>query len=216
MPKILSTGALRREYNSGQLLEADMNSDPFEQFKIWLQEAIAYPVHSPDAVTIATVTPEGTPDARIVLLKDLDQSSLTFFTNYESPTGQQLKKNPHAACVFWWPEQERQIRIRGFVEPVTKQTSDDYFKSRPRGSQLAAHASSQSEVILSRDWLDQQLANVSKSFENKDVARPPHWGGYRIAPHTFEFWQGRANRLHDRLRYRLEEDKVWILERLAP
>lgn len=216
MPKILLTGALRREYDSGQLLEIDMKDNPFEQLKLWLAEAIAHPVRLPDAMTLATVTPEGVPDARIVLLKDLDQSGLTFFTNYESPTGQHLKNNPHAACLFWWPEQERQIRILGKVAVVTEKISDTYFQSRPRGSKLAAHASPQSEVIKSRDWLEQQLAHVSKSFENQEVTRPPHWGGYRIIPHTFEFWQGRTNRLHDRLKYRLEKNKVWILERLAP
>jgi pyridoxamine 5'-phosphate oxidase len=216
MPKILFTNTLRCEYDSSQLFKTDMNNNPFEQLKIWLDDAIAHPVRLPDAMTLATVTPKGTPDARIVLLKELDQSGLTFFTNYKSPTGLHFKKKPNAACVFWWPEQERQIRILGKVEVVTQKISDVYFQRRPRESQLAAHASPQSKVILNRDWLEQQFTRVSKSFENQEITRPPHWGGYRIIPHTFEFWQGRTNRLHDRLRYRLEKNKTWILERLAP
>ena len=216
MPIRLSLDELRREYTRAKLHEDDVLRDPFAQFEKWFNEALSSSVAFPDAMTLATVSPEGTPDARVVLLKALDEGGLIFFTNYESPTGRQLDTRPHASCVLWWPELERQVRVRGHVERVPEEMSDHYFKKRPRGAQLAAWCSAQSEIIAAREILEQNLEEVEEQFRGMDVPRPRHWGGYRLVPHVFEFWQGRINRLHDRLRFRRDDKGIWIIERLAP
>lgn len=205
---------LRKEYMQRGLSKADVDPNPFEQFGHWFSEAIAAQLTEPNAMTLATATPDGKPSARIVLLKGFDDRGFTFFTNYESRKGRELVANPQAALIFYWPGLERQIRIEGHVTHLTEQESDDYFRSRPRGSRIGAWVSPQSQVIAGRAVLDERLQHFEQQFQD-DVPRPPFWGGYRIEPTMIEFWQGRPNRLHDRLRYRRNSDN-WIIERLAP
>jgi pyridoxamine 5'-phosphate oxidase len=207
---------LRRDYALATLNETEVHPDPMQQLSKWFQEAIDHQVPFPDAMTLSSVTAQGTPDSRIVLLKELTDTGLIFYTNYQSPTGQQLDTRPHASAVLWWPGLERQVRVRGHVERVSEETSDRYFQTRPRGAQLAAWASAQSEVIASRGVLEQGLAEIEQQFLGTDVPRPKYWGGYILTPNTMEFWQGRVNRLHDRLRFRRDADQRWTMERLAP
>lgn len=207
---------LRQEYSQQVLRETDVAADPIEQFSAWFQQAVAAQVPQPNAMTLATVSPAGLPSARIVLLNGLDERGFIFYTHYRSRKGQELAANPHAALVFLWPELERQVRIEGQVERVAAAISDAYFQSRPRGSQLGAWASPQSQPIASREVLEAQFQLVSQQYADRPVPRPPDWGGYRVCPHTVEFWQGRPNRLHDRLRYRQGDRQTWHLERLAP
>jgi pyridoxamine 5'-phosphate oxidase len=167
-------------------------------------------------MTLATATAEGKPDARIVLLKGFDEEGFVFYSNYNSQKGQQLATNPWAALVFWWAELERQVRIAGYVEKVSTEESEAYFASRPFDSQLGAWASPQSEVISSRSVLEENIAELQQKYDREGVSKPPNWGGYRLFPQEFEFWQGRPSRLHDRLRYRQQSDGTWIRERLAP
>lgn len=207
---------LRQEYSQQVLRETDVAADPIEQFSAWFQQAVAAQVPQPNAMTLATVSPAGLPSARIVLLNGLDERGFIFYTHYRSRKGQELAANPHAALVFLWHELERQVRIEGQVERVAAALSDAYFQSRPRGSQLGAWASPQSQPIASREVLEAQFQGVSQQYADRPVPRPPDWGGYRVCPHTIEFWQGRPNRLHDRLRYRQDDRQTWQLERLAP
>ncbi|MDA0713308.1 MAG: pyridoxamine 5'-phosphate oxidase [bacterium] len=216
MSKKIINDKLRREYNIGQLDESNVAIDPFAQFKFWFKEAINFPVKLPDAMLLATSGNNNHVDARVVLLKNLDENGLTFFTNYSSPKAKQLTENNFATCVFWWSEMERQIRIRGTVKPTDQQTSDDYFKTRPHDSQLAAHASPQSKTIVDRNWLINNFKKAEQSFENKQVIRPANWGGFILNPQSFEFWQGRENRLHDRLYYVKNKNNDWEITRLAP
>jgi pyridoxamine 5'-phosphate oxidase len=167
-------------------------------------------------MTLASATTDGKPYARIVLLKDYDERGFVFYTNYESHKGQQLVQNPWGAIAFWWTQLERQVRIEGRVEKVSELESDEYFQSRPKGSQLGAWASNQSQVIDSREVLERRLEQLKEEYENKQVPRPPHWGGFRVIPDEIEFWQGRPSRLHDRLLYRRSEDGTWKIQRLAP
>lgn len=207
---------LRQEYSQQVLRETDVAADPIQQFSAWFQQAVAAQVPQPNAMTLATVSPAGLPSARIVLLNGLDERGFIFYTHYRSRKGQELAANPDAALVFLWHELERQVRIEGQVERVAAAVSDAYFQSRPRGSQLGAWASSQSQPIASREVLEAQLQAVSQQYADRPVPRPPDWGGYRVCPHTIEFWQGRPNRLHDRLRYRQVDPPTWLLERLSP
>lgn len=206
----------RKDYTLKGLSETDAHPNPFEQFKIWFDQAVAAELPEPNAMTIATATPDGKPSARMVLLKGYDQRGFVFYTNYQSNKGQQLIENPWAAITFWWAELERQVRIEGRVEKLTAAESDGYFNSRPKGSQLGAWVSDQSQVIPSREVLEQRLQQLKQDYENKEVPRPPHWGGFRVIPSEIEFWQGRPSRLHDRLLYNRGEDGDWVIKRLSP
>ncbi|MBD0363947.1 MAG: pyridoxamine 5'-phosphate oxidase [Coleofasciculus sp. C3-bin4] len=212
----MSVADLRKEYTFLGLSETQAHSNPFKQFKIWFDQAVAAQLPEPNAMTIATATLDGKPSARMVLLKDCDERGFVFYTNYQSNKGQQLIENPWGAIVFWWAQLERQVRIEGRVEKVSDAESDEYFNSRPIGSQLGAWASNQSQVVESREALEQRLEQLKEEYENKDVPRPPHWGGFRVIPDEIEFWQGRPNRLHDRLLYRRCENGSWTIQRLSP
>jgi len=209
---------LRREYARAELSRDHVADHPIEQFEDWFDEALDSEVEEPNAMTLSTAAPDGIPSARIVLLKGLDERGFHFYTNYESRKGTELSQNPHAALTFLWKPLERQVRIEGSVERMAADESTAYFHSRPRGAQLGAWASPQSRVVASRDELEQNLAEVEAKYEDHDeIPRPAHWGGYVVRPVQVEFWQGRPNRLHDRLRYRRDdEDSAWTLERLAP
>ncbi|WKB52432.1 pyridoxamine 5'-phosphate oxidase [Eleftheria terrae] len=205
---------LRKSYERAELEESAARSEPLQQFDAWLKEAIAAEVPEPNAMTLATVGADHRPSTRIVLIKGYDSRGIVWYTNYESRKGRELAVNPHAALQFHWVELERVVRIEGKVEKVSEQESDDYFHSRPLDSRLGAWASPQSQVIPSRAVLVANAAKYSAQFALQPP-RPPHWGGFRLVPDTWEFWQGRKSRLHDRLRYRLE-DSGWVKERLAP
>jgi pyridoxamine 5'-phosphate oxidase len=207
---------LRRDYMQKGFSEEDAQADPFEQFRLWLEEALAAPLLEPNAMTLATCSADGKPTARVVLLRGFDERGFTFFTNRKSDKGRQLAENPQACLVVFWPEIDRQIRIEGRVDWTSDEESDLYFASRPRGSQLAAWASEQSEVIPNRAYLERRVEALAKKYADQPVPRPPHWGGYRVVPVAIELWQGRPSRLHDRLRYRKGDDGKWVRERLAP
>ncbi|HEY2518412.1 MAG TPA: pyridoxamine 5'-phosphate oxidase [Polyangiaceae bacterium] len=207
--------ALRQEYARAGLSPENLASTPIAQLEVWFAEAMAAGAEEANAVTLATVSPDGTPTARIVLVKGIDPRGLVFYTNYDSPKGRDLAANPHAALVVFWRELERQVRVTGLVEKVTREESNDYFQSRPRGSQLGAWASHQSEVLPNRDPLDARLAELEARYATAPIPLPPFWGGYRLCPKRVEFWQGRPNRLHDRLEY-VETDKGWTIRRLSP
>jgi pyridoxamine 5'-phosphate oxidase len=206
---------LRKEYIKGGLKERNLKANPFEQFQLWFDQAIAGEINEPNAMCLATADADGFPSARMVLLKGADERGFTFYTNYESRKGEELEENPHAALVFYWAELERQVRITGDVEKVSREETEAYFATRPRESQLGAWVSEQSEVISGRKTLEDQKAALEKWYEGLEILAPPNWGGYRVKPHEIEFWQGRPGRLHDRLRYGLEDGK-WLVERLAP
>jgi len=198
------------------LLESDLDADPFAQFGRWFDEAKAAVKELPECMMLATASHDGEVSVRAVLLKEFDERGFTFFTNYNSRKSTQMHDNPRAALLFWWPPLERQVRIEGAVVRTTEEESDIYFATRPRGSQLGAWASEQSKVIAGRGDLDVRFEELSKCYREGAIPRPPHWGGYRVIPILFEFWQGRPDRLHDRFCYRLREANDWVIERLSP
>ena len=208
--------SLRSNYALSGLHETDLLGNPFQQFQLWLEQAIAAELPEPNAMTLATLSEQGKPIARMVLLKGLDEKGFVFYTNYDSAKGKQLTETDSAALVFWWAGLERQVRVEGTVEKVSSEESDAYFQSRPKASQLGAWASPQSQVIENRDVLEKRLAQLEEKYATEKVPRPPHWGGFRVIPTAIEFWQGRPSRLHDRIRYELDEKGDWFYQRLAP
>jgi pyridoxamine 5'-phosphate oxidase len=207
---------IRKEYMLETLDENGAETNAIRQFDKWWQEATASAIDEINAMTLATATPDGIPSARIVLLKGYDDKGFVFFTNYESSKGHALQVNPNACVVFFWKELERQVKIVGTVEKVSAEESDEYFLSRPQGSQIGAWSSPQSTVIANREVIEANVIKYASQFETQPLQRPPHWGGYRIQPKLIEFWQGRQSRLHDRLQYTLQANNSWKIERLAP
>jgi len=205
---------LRQEYMRSGLSEAHADADPIRQFERWFDEALRAQLPLPNAMTLATVTPAGAPSARIVLLKGVERGAFLFYTNYLSRKGRELERSAAACLLFLWSPLERQVRIDGTVEKVRAEESDAYYASRPLGARLSAWASAQSEAVPSRKDLEAAMERARQRY-GESPPRPPHWGGYRVVPRELEFWQGRSDRLHDRLRYRRDGD-VWITERLAP
>jgi|SRR6185437_1645336 len=205
---------LRREYALHELSEADVDIDPFKQFGLWFQEALDCEIKDTNAMSIATVDKNGKPSCRIVLLKGFSNKGFVFFTNYESHKGKDLAENPLAALMFYWHGLERQVRIEGRVEKISDIESDDYFNSRPEGSKIGAWASPQSQPISDRELIDSERDFLQK-YAGKQIPRPPYWGGYIVKPEMIEFWQGRPNRLHDRIVYKMA-GTAWKIERLAP
>jgi len=198
------------------LLESDLNPDPFAQFGKWFEEAKAAVPELPESMMLGTASPDGDVSVRAVLMKDFDARGFVFYTNYNSRKAAHLHDNPRAALTFWWPPLERQVRIEGAVVRTTEEESDEYWATRPRGSQIGAWASEQSRVIAGRGDLDARFEELTSVYRDRPIPRPPHWGGYRVIPILFEFWQGRPDRLHDRFVYRLREAKDWVIERLSP
>ncbi len=207
---------IRKEYKMQFLEEADVDLNPFTQFDKWWQEAIESEIEEVNAMTLATVNSEGKPSARIVLLKGYDENGFLFFTNYQSNKGQNIDLNPNVCLVLFWKELERQIRIEGIAQKISDEESDSYFFSRPLESQIGAWSSPQSQIISTREILEDNCKNFEKKFSEEIISRPPHWGGYRVIPSSFEFWQGRPGRLHDRLHYKKTENNEWQISRLAP
>jgi pyridoxamine 5'-phosphate oxidase len=215
-PEISSTIAeLRKSHADIGLDASDLDPDPLRQFTLWLSHALQSGLTLPNTMTLATATRDGRPSARMVLLKGIDERGLVFYTNYASRKGRELAENPHAALVFYWAELERQVRVTGRVAPVARSESEEYFRTRPFGSRIGAWASHQSEVVSSRIELEERLQALMLRHADEVVPLPPFWGGFRLLPDEFEFWQGRENRLHDRLRYR-KSDAGWHIERLSP
>jgi len=207
--------AMRQDYTIGELLESNAPSEPWKLFSSWFEIARETKILEPNAMILSTVMQDGQPTSRVVLLKDFDQNGLVFFTNYLSQKGEQLAHNPRASILFWWEPLQRQIRVEGEVVKIDEEDSDAYFQSRPYGSRLGAWISEQSQTIVDRIALEKRQIEFEKKFEDGNVPRPDHWGGYRLAPNKFEFWQGRSNRLHDRLLYQMKQDS-WTRVRLAP
>jgi pyridoxamine 5'-phosphate oxidase len=212
----MTLAELRREYSLHSLDIGDVAAEPIAQFRRWFDDARAAEIIEPNAMTLATCSPEGTPSARIVLLKDVSDAGFVFFTQYRSRKGQELEANPRVALVFFWKEIERQVRIVGTALRVTDAENAAYFAQRPRGARLGAWASHQSTIIQNRNTLEAEALRAEARFAKNDVPCPPYWGGYRVSPSEVEFWQGRPNRLHDRLRYRRNDEGQWVIERLQP
>lgn len=206
---------LRKDYSLAGLSEKDLARDPFRQFEKWFQEAEAAKLPEPNAMVVATASRQGAPSSRVILLKAIDGRGFVFYTNYESRKGRELEANPHASLLFPWIALERQVIAEGPLTKVSREETEAYFHSRPRLSQLGAWASQQSTIISGRTVLEQSMQAVEQKYAGQEVPVPPHWGGYRLAPETVEFWQGRRSRLHDRLRYRRVKDS-WVIERLSP
>ncbi len=211
----MSIASIRKDYQMRSLSEHEVSTDPFIQFTQWWDEAVQSEILEVNAMTLSTIKPDGRPSARIVLLKGFDQQGFVFYTNYESDKGKQLQQNPYASLVFFWKELERQVRIEGCCTRTSDQESSNYFRSRPLGSRLGAWASPQSRVIPNRELLQQNLEELTARYPEDDIPRPPHWGGFRLVPDRIEFWQGRSNRLHDRILYEKSEAS-WRISRLAP
>ncbi len=208
--------ALRREYVFGSLNENDLDANPFRQFDTWFRDAVDAGIELADVMTVATASGDGVPSARMVVLRGVDERGFVFYTDYRSAKSRDLEENPRAALVFYWRELGRQVRIAGAVQRVSLEESARYFHSRPLESRLAALASNQSEVIPDRKVLEEQYETLKLEYPSGDVPHPDNWGGYRVSPDEFEFWQGRELRLHDRIRYRRDGDDAWVTERLSP
>ena len=206
---------IRHDFAKQTLDEKDVNANPFLQFAKWFEEAVGAQVIDPNAMTVCSATKEGKPSARIVLLRNFSESGFVYYTNYNSRKGTEIEKNPNCALLFFWPELERQIRIEGIVKKQTFEESDLYFNSRPRESKISAWTSEQSKVIANREALNEKYEILNKKYPDENVPRPPYWGGYVLKPISIEFWQGRPNRLHDRILYTLENNN-WKIERLSP
>lgn len=206
---------IRKEYSIAVLHEQDVDSSPIGQFRKWFDQAIHAQVNEPNAMHLATITADGRPSGRVVLLKGIDDNGFSFYTNYQSNKGKELEERPSCCLTFFWPELERQVRIEGVTERLTQEASEKYFHSRPRGSQIGAWASPQSAVIKNRTILEERALELEKKFGEGVIPKPKQWGGYMVRPFLIEFWQGRADRLHDRIRYILNEKK-WEVRRLAP
>lgn len=215
MQKNINIEAIRTDYRLLKLDEKQVDKNPLIQFSTWFEQAVQADLEEVNAMTLATVGANGTPSARIVLLKDLEDNGFIFYTNYESNKGRELAANPNASLVFFWPALQRQVRINGLVEKVSTKTAENYFQSRPIGSQFGAWASPQSQVITNRKVLEQNLQSVVEKYKDQTIPKPPHWGGYKVIPTLIEFWQGRASRLHDRILY-TKVGEEWKIERLAP
>lgn len=211
----MSIARLRKEYTLASLSEPDAAPDPIEQFSQWFDEARQAQLPEPNAMSVATVGADGRPSSRIMLIKEFDARGFTWFTNYESRKGEELRANPYAALLFYWIELERQVRIEGWVERISDAENDAYFQSRPVKSRLGAIASGQSRPIENRQLLDAQFADAEQNY-GEQTPRPAHWGGYRVIPDCIEFWQGRSSRMHDRLQYARRPDGLWHCERLQP
>ncbi len=207
---------LRNEYKAASLSETDSKADPIKQFEAWFNEAIEANMPEPSAMTLATATHDGRPSARIVLLKGVYDAGFVFYTNYLSRKGKEITKNPLGALTFFWADMERQVRIEGTLEKLTKEQSDKYFQSRPRASQIGALASPQSQEIAGRDILEKKWSELEAEYADKDIPKPSFWGGYILKPRLIEFWQGRRSRLHDRILYKKIDNKNWKKVRLAP
>jgi len=207
---------IRKEYSLEKLHETTAHPDPMKQFSAWWQQAVKAGIDEVNAMTLSTASLDALPSARVVLLKGFDDRGFIFFTNYNSYKAKQLQENPKACLSFFWKELERQVRITGIVQKISSKESDDYFDSRPEGSRIGAIVSPQSSVIESREWLDNEFRKKENELKGSEIKRPSHWGGYLVKPVIFEFWQGRASRLHDRLQYTLQDNGQWIMERLAP
>jgi pyridoxamine 5'-phosphate oxidase len=207
--------SLRQDYRSAQLDDTEIAKNPIKQFEKWFTNALEAQLYEPNVMTLATADRNGKPNARIVLLKGFDEDGFSFYTNYLSQKGKELKKNPQACLVFFWAELERQVRIEGKVEKLDKENSEQYFHSRPKGSQISAIVSPQSQVIANRDILATKAEELAITYQDKTIPKPAHWGGYIVKPTSIEFWQGRPNRLHDRIKYDLINGK-WQTSRLAP
>lgn len=206
----------RREYEYTELTRDSLHGNPFEQFNAWMDEAMRAHIMDPTAMSVATVDSQGQPHSRIVLLKEIDETGYVFYSHYDSHKGVEISHNPLAALLFFWPQMDRQIRIEGRLEKVSRQQSEDYFHSRPRDSQIAAASSNQSQAVTGRKTLEQNFALKGEEYQHTDIPCPEHWGGYRLIPTQFEFWQGRANRLHDRFIYFIDGHQHWDIERLSP
>ena len=211
----MSLADLRRDYSLASLDTADVDPDPVVQFQRWFADALSCELLEPNAMTLATCGADGRPSARVVLLKEFDARGFVFYTDFRSRKASDLTANPRVALVFLWKEIERQVRIEGSAAKIPPDEAAEYFRTRPLGSRLGAWASVQSAVIDGRDWLESAVERAASQFPSGDVPLPPHWGGYRVAPSELEFWQGRPNRLHDRVRYRLASG-AWTVERLSP
>ncbi|ACK65007.1 pyridoxamine 5'-phosphate oxidase [Rippkaea orientalis PCC 8801] len=212
----MDIAALREEYTRHGLSRDDLNVDPFKQFETWFKQACESQLLEPNAMSLATASDQGEPSLRTVLLKYFDNQGFVFFTNYESNKAKQIEENPYVALLFLWLPLERQVKIRGKAAKISTAESFRYFTTRPRGSQLGAWCSEQSSVISSRQLLEMKFEEIRRKFAQGEIPLPSFWGGYRIVPHYFEFWQGRPNRLHDRFSYTLQEDNTWEIHRLSP
>lgn len=217
MEPTLTLKDIRKNYSLKELTLEGVLPDPLRQFQVWMQEALSAQAEEATAMTLSTATAQGRPSARVVLLKEITEKGFVFYTNYESRKGQQLLENPFASLTFFWPVLERQVRVEGRVEQVHSSESDQYFQSRPLGSQLGAWSSPQSQPIASRSVLEEREQVYAQQFEGlQKLPRPPFWGGYAVVPDRLEFWQGRQNRLHDRILYEADRTGKWMLQRLAP